>query len=391
MKFNNFCYILLLVSIFSCTNKINNNSVVQTKAGLTELYIDLNQTVPLDSIFDDIIYIKLETTGNNLISDISQILFTDDRIIIVDNEKSQTITVYDMNGKFLNQIGTIGQGPEEFSSINHVALSNDKAHLVINDYGSKRFKFYKLSGEYVKYTNIPYWCYHFEFINDNLIVEQKFSGFRDFMEEKPRLLITDLTGKTYFKGFRSYYNENYTMMTWQPLRKFDDVIIYSPEFTDTLFAVFKDRVTPLYYLNYKGVEPLQIDENITDESLKEYNLKYSLFNGDIIELKDFVVLNIFHDRHDKYIVYNKLNKKIKCSSRHLENPFFFLSYIKPITRYKDNYVVSVYQAYQILAEKEKMYSLYDNMSDKHKSLMDKLFTELDEDDNPVLILFHMRS
>ena len=40
-------------------------------------------------------YVKLETTGDNLIGKISQLLFVDDKIIVVDASRSKTITVYD--------------------------------------------------------------------------------------------------------------------------------------------------------------------------------------------------------------------------------------------------------------------------------------------------------
>ena len=66
---------------------------------------------------------KLETTGDNLVGGISQILFVDDKIIIVDAEKSKTITVYDGKGHFLYKIGTLVQGLMEYGSLDHVAFT----------------------------------------------------------------------------------------------------------------------------------------------------------------------------------------------------------------------------------------------------------------------------
>ena len=55
-----------------------------------------------------------------------------------------------------------------------------------------------------------------------------------------------------------------------PLRKFDDDVIYSPPFSDTIYHVTDKGLEPLYYLKIKGAKQITIDKNITDISLNEY-------------------------------------------------------------------------------------------------------------------------
>lgn len=93
---------------------------------MVEINIDLDKnSLPYDSLIAFVKFVKLETTGNNLIGSISQILFSQNKIIIVDWEVSKSITVYDESGRFLNKIGALGQGPEEYVFLRHVALTPD--------------------------------------------------------------------------------------------------------------------------------------------------------------------------------------------------------------------------------------------------------------------------
>ena len=95
---------LASISFWSChkssqklQEKIDNSvpvaSVISHQKSV-EVNIDLNKDcLPFDSLMTKVNYVKLETTGDNLVGGISQILFVDDKIIIVDTEKSTTITV----------------------------------------------------------------------------------------------------------------------------------------------------------------------------------------------------------------------------------------------------------------------------------------------------------
>jgi len=108
---------LVSISFWSChkssqnlQEKIENSTPVASMIShqkSVEVNIDLNKDcLPFDSLMTKVSYVKLETTGDNLVGGISQILFVDDKIIIVDAEKSKTITVYDGKGHFLYKIGT---------------------------------------------------------------------------------------------------------------------------------------------------------------------------------------------------------------------------------------------------------------------------------------------
>ncbi len=134
---------LVSISFWSChkssqnlQEKIENSTPVASMIShqkSVEVNIDLNKDcLPFDSLMTKVSYVKLETTGDNLIGEISQLLFVDDKIIVVDVWKSKIITVYDMKGHYLYKIGSQGQGPQEYAFFTHVSLTPDKRNACHN-------------------------------------------------------------------------------------------------------------------------------------------------------------------------------------------------------------------------------------------------------------------
>ena len=206
-----------------------------------EVNIDLNKDcLPFDSLMTKVNYVKLETTGDNLVGGISQILFVDDKIIIVDAEKSKTITVYDGKGHFLYKIGTLVQGPMEYGSLDHVAFTPGKEMLVITDLKSGCLKYYSIGGIYVKSVKLPYWFSESEFLTDNLIAGFWSGGTvipGENKNYKPLLVITDLFGNVSSSAFQSYYKKEYTSTILEPIRHFNDRVLYNNPNTDSIFLL----------------------------------------------------------------------------------------------------------------------------------------------------------
>ena len=113
MKRNILLLFILVVFFSSCKkNSRNFSKEIEAISSLiniektVEVHIDLdNDCLSFDSLMNKVNYVKLETTGDNLIGKISQLLFVDDKIIVVDASRSKTITVYDEKGHYLYKRG----------------------------------------------------------------------------------------------------------------------------------------------------------------------------------------------------------------------------------------------------------------------------------------------
>lgn len=382
---------LYCICLFSCKELHKEPSLPLKTADnkVLELDIDLDKnTLPFDSLMDFVSFVKLETTGDNLVGAISQILFVNNKIIVVDFDVSKTITVYDESGKYLNNIGKLGQGPGEYAYLGHVFLTPDRSTVVVVDMGSGNLKYFGLEGNFIKSVKFPFWFSRCEFINDNIIAGHYSGGNmvqKNNVSYKPQLIITDLKGNILSSGFQSFYSKNFTSTTFMPLRKFDNEVIYCPPFSDTIYHVSEKGLCPLYHLNIKRASPIIIDNNTTDNSWEEYKENNPFFNGEIIELKDVTMINISerYKNWSRFIIYSKKQDKIFSCTGTLSNPFFRIFSV-PKARYKDDMIVVDERASNIIANRNIFYQLGE------KNIVDKLFKDLTEDSNPVLFFYKIK-
>ena len=383
---------LYCICLFSCKEFHKESSMLAKTAEskILELDIDLDKNkLPLDSLMDFVSYVKLETTGDNLVGSISQILFVKDKIIVVDSDVSKTITVYSESGKYLNKIGKLGQGPGEYAYLGHVTLTPDKSMVVVVDMGSGYLKYFGLDGNFVKSKKTPFWFSSCEFITDEIIAGNYDGGNTLYGENnsqyKPQLIITNLQGNVFHSGFKSYYNKKFTMSTMMPLRKFEDKVFYSPPFSDTIYHLTQKGIHPEYHLNMNRTKPLIINADMTNEYYHEYTENNPMFNGEIIELKDATMINISerYKNWSRFIIYSKKQDKIFSCTGTLSNPFFRIFSV-PKARYKDDMIVVDERASNIIANRNIFYQLGE------KNIVDKLFKDLTEDSNPVLFFYKIK-
>ena len=390
---------LVSISFWSChkssqnlQEKIENSTPVASMIShqkSVEVNIDLNKDcLPFDSLMTKVSYVKLETTGDNLVGGISQILFVDDKIIIVDAEKSKTITVYDGKGHFLYKIGTLVQGLMEYGSLDHVAFTPGKEMLVITDLKSGCLKYYSIGGIYVKSVKLPYWFSESEFLTDNLIAGF-WSGGTVIPEEnknyKPLLVITDLFGNVSSSAFKSYYKKEYTSTILEPIRQFNDRVLYNNPNTDSIFLLTPNGIELAYHLNIKGAKPMILNEDITNDLLREQRRNNPFFNGDFIELKDGAIFHIFESGFPGYRfgIYSNAKQRTFCCDGFRYSPFFCF-FDAPKARYGDNTVVVDARSDIALACKDELYKL------GKKEEIDEFYKGLTEDSNPILFFYELK-
>ena len=388
--------LVLVILLLSCkestrnfSRKTEGVSLLTNLEKAIEVNIDLNNDcLPFDSLMTKVSYVKLETTGDNLIGEISQLLFVDDKIIVVDVWKSKIITVYDMKGHYLYKIGSQGQGPQEYAFFTHVSLTPDKKMLVITDMGSTSLKYYSIDGQFIKSIKCPYWFTTSEFVTDNLIAGFTDGGnviSDDNEDYNPLLVVTDLLGNISSSAFQSYYRKEYTSTIFEPIRKFEDRVLYNNPNTDSIYLLTSNSIELAYHLNIKGAKPMIINEDITNDLLREHRRNNPFFNGDFIELKDGAIFHIFESGFPGYRfgIYSNAKQRTFCCNDIRYNPFFCF-FDAPKARYGDNTVVVDTRSDIALAYKDELYKL------GKKEEIDEFYKGLTEDSNPILFFYELK-
>ena len=142
MKKYFFCGITLVFLFFSC-NRSN-------QCDLLEIPVDIDQNIllPLSEITEEITAIELELTDESMLSPNSV-----KRIIIYENEvfisNLHRIFVFDLKGKYIRSIGSLGQGPGEYSTLKSFALDEKNKRIFVASYMRKNI-LYDLNGKFLK-------------------------------------------------------------------------------------------------------------------------------------------------------------------------------------------------------------------------------------------------
>lgn len=76
-------------------------------------------------------FIQLETNDSCLLGEINKIKISDSLLFISD--RNNKLFVFDFSGRFVNRIGTIGQGPNELLNLSHFYVDRDNKQVGIYD------------------------------------------------------------------------------------------------------------------------------------------------------------------------------------------------------------------------------------------------------------------
>lgn len=99
-------------------------------------------------------FIPLETTEECLISFIDKLYIDSLRIYLIDG-KSHLVYAFDHSGRFITQIGDVGQGPSEYILPMNIYTDNSKQEFVIADANSSKLIYYDLNTlRYKRYRSV---------------------------------------------------------------------------------------------------------------------------------------------------------------------------------------------------------------------------------------------
>lgn len=92
--------------------------------------------------------VTLETNKESLIGDIDRLSVYNHRFYILDRQ-TNSILIFDDNGKFRTKIHNIGQGPGEYIGLMDFALDKKNQQLIVHSHRPYRIIYYDLDGKYL--------------------------------------------------------------------------------------------------------------------------------------------------------------------------------------------------------------------------------------------------
>lgn len=110
-----------------------------------------------DDLYDNVSIVALETSEESLFADILQTLSTDSDIFVraaySSDSNDAAVWQFDRNGKFVRQLGSIGEGPGEYNAISNIVLRNDTL-FAFDGYNANVHLYNVRSGEFLYSSSV---------------------------------------------------------------------------------------------------------------------------------------------------------------------------------------------------------------------------------------------
>ena len=142
----NLIIVITLLALVACNSAPQGPQIVTIDP-------DANQIINLADKVETVELVRLELTDKSMLSRITGVLEYDDKYI-VSSSSGQSICVFDKQGKFLYNIGSVGRADNEYLVIGRIMLDEKQEQLIVYDIMSCRLVYYTMSGEFVKVAHL---------------------------------------------------------------------------------------------------------------------------------------------------------------------------------------------------------------------------------------------
>lgn len=162
----NICYVCVIL-MYSCNERLPSDY----KTINLDSFFKNHKIMNLSEITSKVEYIKLETSPECLIGRIKKLIAFNDKYYILDGQ-TESILIFDSNGKYISKIHKTGKGPGEYVQIaDFVILPIDSSILLIDNMQVKLVK-YDLASNLVRESRLHAITHKIAVLNDSLIALQ---------------------------------------------------------------------------------------------------------------------------------------------------------------------------------------------------------------------------
>lgn len=374
---------LLLALNVSCRQ---NRSVHVDTTGMATIELSGVKDIDYPSLIDTMALIPLETTDDALIGDVDYLFMVDDKIVVADILKSQSVFIFDRRGKFIKRINGLGRSPNEYIAISHVALTHDKKQIAVYDDKDAKVLFYDLEGRFVSSQKVGFDMLRMEYVDQDRIATTTYGS------EKRRLGLEESDCLIYFTNeeysiesgiFENRFDRDRFSMP-STLKKFNDTVYLNPALSDTIYTVGKNGARARYRLDMSSINGFSNPKPDMDNSaLGEILARQPIFGGQFVDgdrYLFFYISNPPEGRAENY-VYDKITGETAHFEPNWEgdNHLFYSNMSSSIWASGNRYLTAVpaFAVVMVVPEETRK--------------KNELLKNLSEDDNPVLVLYTLKN
>lgn len=371
-----FCFCIIFINS-SCQDSQTSNLLLLSNKNCKTISVDATtvRNVNPEKVFKDIGFIRLETNQKCLIGKIDQIEFYNNKIFILDGI-SNSICIFNRDGKFVTRINNRGKGPGEYSTIDKFRIERDTLYIADNDF-LKIIQF-SLSGEFIKEKKLRFNFSDFQisnnrylFYNDNLPQRKGFSS---------KLLCFDNEFNLKSKFFDYDAHKDYRRRNFY---EYGEKIRFVHGLDEYIYEILENEILPVYKIDF-GSNKYNTKKPLTYEYLfsEDFeNSQYAVFPDYVIENDDFLYFNYTRGNLGFMLFYSKLNNRSYPIYQVKSNSLLSCISGLPLNLI-DNKFVTYIDPYKFLEKNRE--PIKDPIL---KAKFDEMGKQVTVNDNPIIVLY----
>ncbi len=390
---------VMILSLASCSSFGKND---RSSTGDSVPVIDLAyavenpvESLPLSDFVEDIEYIRPEYPAT-LVDIIFGASFNRNYLLL---EVRGRLLCYTREGKFICEISRKGQGPKEHLGIR----SSDLYHnlVAIHSNYSRKILWYNADGEYIRETPVSNSVFKINILDTNRVAIHLHHGTE---MDDPGLFIAGIlksNGDTVqLKKSEPYYPEG--LASSPSIWKYNDTVRVLTCINDTVYAISRNEIVPRYVINF-GKYKISREAFADIRLLKQERSKY-ISTPSFCETATHLLVTFPYNRKRWFAVYDKQTAQISAWSSEPDNinKYGFLEGggwlndidggVSPTTFFSassDYFTVNVEPENLKTSFIENKGHIDVQYPEKQQKL-EQLIHSLDEDENPVVILYKLK-
>lgn len=398
MKFNICGVIVLIFFMVSCKNSIDKKNE-NLKISIPQL-ININEgftnrkELPLSEIASDIEYVKLEFTKKSSINQL-KVIFITDKYIFINSNGLPYVMQFNRDGKFIRQVGTLGRGPGEYSYCRTFTVDEKNELVLIFDNWTYKIVCYNFDGEFKKVIET-----HNDLIR-NLTVA---NNGEIICQSAPiriqptyfMLLSLNEKGDTifskkswYFKNFKGNYFGGPDNMFIR-----NDSIFVREYFNDTIYLYNNKSLEPYYILQWdKYKDPAIFSfQNLGIKRILDNNSK--VFQLEVIQASSQYLYLYYQFQYKNYLGrFDKLTREVEFTEQKqgcLINDFDGGLSVNPSFNMGSKWIAEIPADSLLSTLTPEFFATSKAKYPEKKERLKKLVEELDENDNPVVMIISLK-
>ncbi|MEE4115947.1 MAG: 6-bladed beta-propeller [Marinilabiliaceae bacterium] len=386
---------LIIILFTSCSGNKDSTDEDTLFIADIEKAKETEKKAMLSTYAKSISYIPLQTQEVPLIDNILRIK-TDGEILAIVNfsndNKNRNILLFDKNGRYLRQIGAFGRGPGEYYLPYGVEMLPLNNSIIVDDNTGWLHK-YDYEGNFAEKRKIDYFSSPLIKESDSTFLLLKCSEYSRSAHHKAIRFNSSLDSLAAYIDRSDLIGKRSLLMVYDNAYKVDGKIHLWDNSSDTIFRLDNDTFTPAYYIKHTQAA-LSHGERYSGERLEFMNYENVIEN---ISTSANVFIWIMHNMERYYYVFDKNNNQAFRLKEDEDLKYHgLINDIDGGVSFWPQHQLSDKTFYQVLyppvtlsgMEQLKEQAERNNISTDTEFY--RLFSKLNENDNPVIMLVELK-